>query len=96
MSTVEKIVGINLIILALYCAGASFLDGSEGGLFRVVTLGLLVIPLHFLTCVVIAIVKKIHKKGAEEERKLLIRGFVFSAFIVLVVGFPACFLVASL
>lgn len=86
MNTLQKIVGINLIILVTYSILVSIISVFDGAL----SLGLMAmafLPIHIVMCLFAW--ATVGKKD-REEKKLHRKAHLISALIVLIVGFSVC------
>ena len=90
MKIVGKIVGLNLLILVMYFIGVSFIGGFESEITQLFFLGVILIPTHVITCLVLSSVSATSEKRTKEERKLFTRAHLLSGLVVLSVGFSFC------
>lgn len=92
MFIVERILVINLAILALYYIGVSLMDGYHAEIMEAALLGAIFIPIHFMTCLIKGVNMYTSAEGKTEEGKIRARAYLFSALVVLIVGFSVCWL----
>lgn len=80
MEGIKKIVGVNLLILVIYMVIMNIMGGET-----LLTIGPFILVSHFIINLIISI-------GLFIEKLKDARFYLLSAFLVLLIGFPACFL----
>jgi len=87
MKSLSRIVGINLIILAIYTLIIHFsntLDHSNDAFLGILILSILPIAIHVIVNIIIAIV------FFAKNNLPMGKAFLLSALVVLIIGFSTC------
>lgn len=93
MNVLKKIAGINLVILLVVAIGCAIMGASEHGQYKglgAMIMMAIAVGLHTGILVLISLVKFVSKQKEEG------RAYLLSSLLVLVIGFSACFGIASL
>lgn len=86
MSTFSKIAGINLLVLVAYTILIHITGGGHGNAsLGIMLVSSVVIGLHVILCLIIS-----GLESANSERKESAKAWLWSALIVLLVGFSVC------